>query len=54
MIYIPSKSVGRNKRLSENLRRQMLKIVFGWGQDIEELIRDECEFINMLDWKECF
>jgi hypothetical protein len=54
MIYTPPKSVGGDKRSPENLRRQMLKIVFGWGQDIEELIRDECEFIDMLDWKECF
>jgi hypothetical protein len=49
MIYISPKSVGKDKRLPENLRKQMLKIVFGWGQDIEELIRNECEFINMLD-----
>ncbi|KAI9821977.1 MAG: hypothetical protein M1827_002559 [Pycnora praestabilis] len=28
---------------ADNLRKQMLSVVFGWEDDIESLIRDECE-----------
>lgn len=28
----------------ENLRQQMLSVVFGWEGDIQDLIRDECMF----------
>ena len=39
----------RNSDLGQNrtpdaLRKNMLRIVFGWENDIEELIRDECKF----------
>lgn len=32
------------ERTPDDLRRNMLKVVFGWDNDIEDLIRDECEF----------
>lgn len=32
----------------DDLRRQMLNVVFGWKGDIEELIRDECTFSFIL------
>jgi hypothetical protein len=32
-----------NQLTPENLRRQMLEVVFGWQGDIEDLIRDECK-----------
>jgi len=54
LTYRRPKSLSRNERSSEDFRRQMLKIVFGWGQDIEELIRDECKFVELLcELEEC-
>jgi hypothetical protein len=40
----------RNSQLGSNrspddLRQNMLRVVFGWENDIEELIRDECKFV---------
>lgn len=34
----------------DDLRRQMLEIVFGWQGDIEDLLRDECEFSILFSW----
>ena len=31
-------------RTPDDLRQNMLRVVFGWDNDIEELIRDECEY----------
>lgn len=31
-------------RTPDDLRQNMLRIVFGWENDIEELIRDECKY----------
>lgn len=33
------------ERTPDDLRRNMLKVVFGWDNDIDELIRDECKYI---------
>lgn len=33
------------ERTPDDLRVNMLRVVFGWENDIEELIRDECKFI---------
>lgn len=53
ITYTPPKSVSGEKPSPENLRRQILEAVFGWEQDIEELVRDECEFTALLDYKGC-
>jgi hypothetical protein len=42
----------RNSQLGPNrspddLRQNMLRVVFGWDNDIEELIRDECKFVYL-------
>lgn len=35
---------GHVARTSDILRREMLSVVFGWNDDIESLLRDECKF----------
>lgn len=33
------------ERTPDDLRLNMLKVIFGWDNDIDELIRDECELL---------
>lgn len=37
---------GQVARTSDVLRQEMLSVVFGWNDDIESLVRDECEFCH--------
>ncbi|PGH16496.1 hypothetical protein AJ80_05181 [Polytolypa hystricis UAMH7299] len=39
--YQPPRPLDENNLTPEDLRRQMLSVVFGWDSDIEDLIRDE-------------
>ncbi|KAL9107389.1 MAG: hypothetical protein Q9227_007673 [Pyrenula ochraceoflavens] len=39
--YRPPRSVDESELTPDDLRRQMLSVVFGWEEDIWELIRDE-------------
>ena len=32
----------------DELRKQMLNVVFGWEDDIEELVREECELFESI------
>jgi hypothetical protein len=34
-------------RSPDDLRQNMLRVVFGWENDIEELIRDECKLVSL-------
>jgi hypothetical protein len=36
------------ERTPEDLRQNMLRVVFGWENDIDELIRDERKFPFMI------
>lgn len=38
---------GQVARTSDILRQEMLSVVFGWNDDIESLIRDECEYCSI-------
>lgn len=37
-----------SERTPDDLRSNMLKVVFGWDNDIDELIRDEREFLTTI------
>jgi hypothetical protein len=50
--YTQAKVLDETQLTPENLRRQMLEVVFGWQHDIEDLIRDERE-LTLLLWKPC-
>ena len=39
--YRPPRSVDELRMTPDDLRRQMLSVVFGWEEDIDDLIRDE-------------
>jgi hypothetical protein len=39
--YKPPRAFDENKLTPDDLRRQMLSVVFGWDGDIQDLIRDE-------------
>lgn len=39
--YRPPRSIDETNLTPDDLRRQMLSVVFGWDDDIDELIRDE-------------
>ena len=42
--YKPLRSIGESHLTPDDLRRQMLSVVFGWEEDIQDLIRDERRF----------
>jgi hypothetical protein len=42
-VVFRTSELGPN-RSPDDLRQNMLRIVFGWENDIEELIRDECKY----------
>lgn len=44
--YKPIRQFDESRLTPDDLRRQMLNVVFGWEEDIEDLIRDECELIG--------
>lgn len=41
MTYEPPEPLDQDNMTSDDLRRRMLEVVFGWSDDIEALIRDE-------------
>jgi hypothetical protein len=43
--YTSPRRMDEENSTPDQLRRQMLSIVFGWEADIEDLIRDESEFL---------
>ncbi|KAG8527733.1 uncharacterized protein KY384_007887 [Bacidia gigantensis] len=44
MAYEPAQPIDQENMTTDELRRRMLSIVFGWEDDIEPLIRDELSF----------
>jgi hypothetical protein len=38
---------GQVARTPDILRQEMLSVVFGWNDDIESLVRDECEYFTV-------
>lgn len=47
--YKSQPTFDENHLTPEDLRQQMLNIVFGWEGDTQDLIRDECMFICYLE-----
>ena len=46
--YTPPRSMDDISNLTpDDLRKQMLSVVFGWGDDIRDLIQDECKSRNI-------
>ena len=45
--YKPIRPFDENRLTPDDLRRQMLNVVFGWEEDIQDLIRDECKCISL-------
>lgn len=43
--YKPHHLADETRLTPDDLRRQMLSVVFGWDADIEDLIKDECTFL---------
>ena len=41
--YRPIRPFDESRLTPDDLRRQMLYVVFGWEEDIKDLIRDECK-----------
>ncbi|KPI38391.1 uncharacterized protein AB675_12056 [Cyphellophora attinorum] len=39
--YKPPRKLSDSEMTPDNLRRQMLQVVFGWAEDIQDMIRDE-------------
>ena len=46
--YRPIRPFDESHLTPDDLRKQMLSVVFGWEEDIQDLIRDECEYISSL------
>jgi hypothetical protein len=46
--YKPIRAFDESRLTPDDLRRQMLNVVFGWEEDIQDLIRDECKCISWL------
>jgi hypothetical protein len=46
--YKPIRPFDESRLTPDDLRRQMLTVVFGWDEDIQDLIRDECKCILSL------
>jgi hypothetical protein len=44
--YKPIRPFDESRLTPDDLRRQMLNVVFGWDEDIQDLIRDECRCIS--------
>ena len=44
--YKPMRPFDESHLTPDDLRRQMLNVVFGWEEDIQDLIRDECKCIS--------
>ena len=44
--YKPMRQFDESHLTPDDLRRQMLNVVFGWDEDIQDLIRDECRCIS--------
>lgn len=42
--YRPPRPIDESHLTPDDLRRQMLSVVFGWEEDIEDLVRDECKY----------
>lgn len=42
--YQPPEPLDEKNTTPDELRRHMLRVVFGWDGDIEELIREECKY----------
>lgn len=47
--YKPIRPFDESRLTPDDLRRQMLNVVFGWEEDVQDLIRDECKCIFILD-----
>jgi hypothetical protein len=46
--YKPMRPFDESRLTPDDLRRQMLNVVFGWEEDIQDLIRDECKCMSFI------